>query len=143
MIIMSCYQHGFPWLSLTICLYHPLLPEGFLAYIPCPYRAVVDKFLLVGQHLDIRVKGSIEECCLWVCLYFPSSILHLGNCTRMLWAILNKSWKQYPTKQQLYNHIPPIPKAIQIYMYIYIIICNYLYIISVFQKRIAKIFVAW
>ena len=25
-----------------------------------------------------------------------------GNCTRMLRAILNKSWKQHPTKQQLY-----------------------------------------
>ena len=27
-----------------------------------------------------------------------------GNCTRMLQAILNKSWRQHPTKQQLYNH---------------------------------------
>ena len=31
-----------------------------------------------------------------------------GNCTRMLRAILNKSWKQQPTKQQLYSHLPPI-----------------------------------
>ena len=36
------------------------------------------------------------------------------NCTRMLWAILNKSWKQPPTKQQLYDHLPPISKTIQI-----------------------------
>ena len=27
------------------------------------------------------------------------------NCTRMLLAILNKSWKQHPTKQQLYSHL--------------------------------------
>ena len=27
-----------------------------------------------------------------------------GNCTRMLQAILNKSWRQHPTKQQLYGH---------------------------------------
>ena len=37
-----------------------------------------------------------------------------GNCTRMLWAILNKSWKKHPTKHQLYGHFPPIFKAIKI-----------------------------
>ena len=36
-----------------------------------------------------------------------------GTCTRMLWVILNKSWKQHPTKQQLYGHHPPISKTIQ------------------------------
>ena len=29
-------------------------------------------------------------------------------------AILNKSWKQHPTKQQLYGHLPPITKTIKI-----------------------------
>ena len=33
-----------------------------------------------------------------------------GNYTRMLWAILNKSWRQHPTKHQLYGHLPPISK---------------------------------
>ena len=37
-----------------------------------------------------------------------------GNYTRMLWAILNKSWRQHPTKQQLYGHLPPIMKTIQV-----------------------------
>ena len=37
-----------------------------------------------------------------------------GNYTRMLRAILNKSWRQHPTKQQLYGHLPPITKAIKI-----------------------------
>ena len=37
-----------------------------------------------------------------------------GKCTRMLWAILYKSWKQHPTKQQLYGHLSPISKIIQI-----------------------------
>ena len=32
----------------------------------------------------------------------------------MLPAILNKSWKLNPTKQQLYGHLPPISKTIQI-----------------------------
>ena len=36
-----------------------------------------------------------------------------GNYTTMLLAILNKSWRQHPTKQQLYGHLPPITKTIQ------------------------------
>ena len=37
-----------------------------------------------------------------------------GNYTRMLQAILNKSWRQYPTRHQLYGHLPPITKTIQV-----------------------------
>ena len=33
---------------------------------------------------------------------------------RMLRAILNKSWRQHPTKQQLCSHLPPITETIQI-----------------------------
>ena len=37
-----------------------------------------------------------------------------SNYTRMLRAILNKSWRQHPTKQQLYGHLPPILKTIKV-----------------------------
>ena len=37
-----------------------------------------------------------------------------GNYTRMLRAILKKSWRQYPTRHQLYGHLPPITKTIQV-----------------------------
>ena len=37
-----------------------------------------------------------------------------GNYTRMLREILNKSWRQHPTKQQLYGYQPPITRTIQI-----------------------------
>ena len=37
-----------------------------------------------------------------------------GNCTRMLRVILNKSWKQYPTKQPQYALLFPISKTIQV-----------------------------
>ena len=33
----------------------------------------------------------------------------------MLRAILNKSWGQHPTKQQLYSHLPPVTKTIEIW----------------------------
>ena len=36
-----------------------------------------------------------------------------GNYSRMLRAILNMSWRQHPTKHQLYGHLPPIMKTIQ------------------------------
>ena len=37
-----------------------------------------------------------------------------GNYTRMLRAILNKSWWQYPIRHELYGHLPPITKTIQV-----------------------------
>ena len=37
-----------------------------------------------------------------------------GNYTRMLRAILNKSWRQHPTRHQLYGHLPSITKTIQV-----------------------------
>ena len=36
-----------------------------------------------------------------------------GNYTRMLRAILNRSWQQHLTRRQLYGHQPPITKTIQ------------------------------
>ena len=36
------------------------------------------------------------------------------NYTRMLQAILNKSWRQHPKKHQLYGHLPPITKTIKV-----------------------------
>ena len=37
-----------------------------------------------------------------------------GNYTRLLRAILNKSWLQHPTRHQLYGHRPPITQTIQV-----------------------------
>ena len=37
-----------------------------------------------------------------------------GNYTRMLRTILNKSWRQHSTRHQLYGHLLPITKTIQV-----------------------------
>ena len=37
-----------------------------------------------------------------------------GNYTRILRAILNKSWLQHPARHQLYSLLPPITKIIQV-----------------------------
>ena len=38
-----------------------------------------------------------------------------GNYTKMLRAMLNKSWRQHPTKHQLYGNLPPITKTVNNY----------------------------
>ena len=37
-----------------------------------------------------------------------------GNYTKVLCAVLNKSWKQQSTKLYLYSHRPPISQTIQV-----------------------------
>ena len=37
-----------------------------------------------------------------------------GNYTRILRAVLNNSWRQHPTRHQLYGHLLPITKTIQV-----------------------------
>ena len=37
-----------------------------------------------------------------------------SNKTRILREILNRSWRQHPTRQQLYGHLPPITKTMKV-----------------------------
>ena len=64
------------------------------------FQAAVESILLYG-------------CTIWTLTKRVEKKLD-GNYTRMLRAILNKSWRQHPTKQQLYGHLPPITKTIKI-----------------------------
>ena len=52
-------------------------------------------------------------CTTWTLTKRPEKKLN-GNYTRMLRAILSKSWKQHPTKHQLYGHLPPITMTFQV-----------------------------
>ena len=52
----------------------------------------------------------LYECTTWTLTKRMEKKL-VRNYTRMPWAILNKSWRQNPTKQQLYGHLPPITKT--------------------------------
>ena len=52
-------------------------------------------------------------------MYYMDANKHMekkldGNYTRMLRAILNKSWRQHPTNQRLYGYLPPIMKTAQV-----------------------------
>ena len=59
------------------------------------------------------VSIQLYECTTWTQTKRMKKKLD-GNYTRMLREILNKSWRQHPTKQQLYGHLPPITKTIKI-----------------------------
>ena len=50
-------------------------------------------------------------CTTWKLTKRPEKKLD-GNYTRMLRAILNKSWQQHPKRHQLYGHLPSITKTI-------------------------------
>ena len=64
------------------------------------FQAAVTSILLYG-------------CTTWTLTKLLEKMLD-GNYTRMLRAILNKSWRQNPTRHQLYGHLPPITKTIQV-----------------------------
>ena len=53
-------------------------------------------------------------CTTWTLTKWPKKKLD-GNYTRMLRVILNKSWRQHPTRHKLYDHLPPITKTIQVW----------------------------
>ena len=55
----------------------------------------------------------LYRCTIWMLTKWMEKKLD-GKYSRMLWAILNRSWRQHPSKQQLYGHLPPITKTIQI-----------------------------
>ena len=44
-------------------------------------------------------------------IWFTDKYIYISS---MLRAILNKSWQQHPTRHQLYGHLPPITKTIQV-----------------------------
>ena len=56
-----------------------------------------------GQAFDSIHRGKMEQI-----------LLAYGNYTRIVRAILNKSWRQHPRKQQPYGYLPPITKTIQV-----------------------------
>ena len=77
--------------------------DSFSLYFPMKhsfFQAALISILLYG-------------CTTWMLTKWLEKKLD-GNNARMLRAILNKSWRQHPTKIQLYGHLPPITKTIQV-----------------------------
>ena len=81
------------------------------------WRAMNDREEWRERVRDIRAASTIwwwwYGCTTWTLTKRLEKKLD-GNYTRMLRAILNKSWRQHPTRRQLYGHLPPITKTIQV-----------------------------
>ena len=79
----------------------------------------IDRLSVIWKsYLTDKVKAAVVSillygCTTWTLTKRMEKRLH-GNYTRMLWAILNKSWRQHPTKPQLYCHLPSIKKTIKV-----------------------------
>ena len=70
--------------------------------------------LTLSLFLSLTLSLSLSLS-LYIYIYiYTIYIYHVYAYTRMLRAILNKSWQQHPTRHQLYGHLPPITKTIQV-----------------------------
>ena len=70
----------------------------------------IDRLLVIWKSV------SSKQLSYWYC-YMDALRMEKNvesNYTRMLRAILNKSWRQHSTKQQLCSHLPPITKTIKV-----------------------------
>ena len=86
--------------------------------------AAIDRLLIIWKSdLTDKMKRSFFQAAAVSILLYGCTTWTLtkrlekkldGNYTRMLRAILNKSWRQHPTRHQLYGHLPPITKTIQV-----------------------------
>ena len=82
-----------------------------------------DRLLIIWKsNLSDKMKRSFFQAAVVLILLYGCTTWTLtkrlekkldGNYTRMLRAILNKSWQQHPTRHQLYSHLLPITKTIQ------------------------------
>ena len=64
-IVVSRYQHGYPWLSLAIPPNRPLLPVILHGYILYRHRAAICRFEQVVLPLLVHVKESTGVHHLW------------------------------------------------------------------------------
>ena len=92
---------------------------------PLVKAGTVNDSLSVIWKLDLidKIKSSIFQtavmsillngCTTWTLTKRMEERLD-GNYTRMAWAVLNKSWRQHPTKQLLYSNLPPITEIIKV-----------------------------
>ena len=85
-------------------------PSIVLYYI-MNHSGIIFKFVLQLHNIGLLIQ--LYGCTTWTLRKRLEKKLD-GNYTRMLRAILNKSWRQQTTRHQLYGHRPPITKTNQI-----------------------------
>ena len=87
-------------------------------------KTAIDKLSIIWKsNLTEKMKRSFFQAAVVSILLYGCTTWTLtkqlekeldSNYTRMLRAILNKSWRQHPKRHQLYGHLLPITKTIQV-----------------------------
>ena len=75
--------------------------------------SIIWKSDLIDKMKRSFFQAAVASILLYGCTTWMEKKLD-GNYTRMLRAILNKSWRQHPTRHQQYSHLPPITKTNQV-----------------------------
>ena len=70
-------------------------------------------FFFNHTNKECSIKSKIIFFSFYIYLKFNHKCILLYQ-VKMLRVILNKSWRQHPTKHQLYGHLPPIRKNIKV-----------------------------
>ena len=87
------------------------------------WRAIDRISIIWKSNLTDKMKRSFFQAAVVLILLYGCTAWTLtkwlerkldGNYIRMLRAILNKYWRQHHTRYQLYGHLPPISKTIQV-----------------------------
>ena len=98
----------FPWWSCVFVIFLHVYTVGFIIW----KSDLTDKMKRSFFQAEV-VSILLYGCTTWTLTKRLEKKLD-GNYTRILWAILNKSWRQHTTRHQLYGHMPPITKTIQV-----------------------------
>ena len=109
-----CLQFIYIYIYIYIYIVHPYIYIYIYIYILIVntfFSLHTVKWFQVLQYNSHNM--DIYGCTTWTLTKRLEKKLD-GNYTRMLRAILDKSWRQHPTRHQLYGHLPPITKTIQV-----------------------------
>ena len=111
------------WLNLIGILYYVILEEKLMV-VSKKYCSAIDRLSIIWKSdVTDKMKYSFFQAAVLSILLHGCTTWRLtkrlkkkldGNYIRMLRAILNKSWRQDPTRHQLCGHLPSITKTIQV-----------------------------
>ena len=119
----KCLLHPVGWWWKLLLIRIDLIMEDIETRLTKAWTAINRLSIIWKSDLTDKMKRSFFQAAVTSILLYGCTTWTLtkrlekkldGNYTRMLRAILNKSWKQHPTRHQLYGHLPPITKTIQV-----------------------------
>ena len=112
----TCYQQTLPFKIIYIYIY--IYIYSTKAWTAIAKLSIMWKSVLTDKMKHSFIQAAVVSILLYACTTWTlTKRLEKkldSNYTRMLRAILNKSWRQHPTKHQLYGYLPSITKTIQV-----------------------------